>query len=191
MPFRIDSPAATISAPHPRHLAKTMFFQELILEVPDDINTALYTRYLALAGTDRIRGTHYLEGRFENSYIGETDIPDITSILTLVKRHAARHLGLAEQALKAGFWFNAMGPGQRTLPHHHDENDELLSAVYYIRVPENSGDLILHAADEIIRIRPRGGKLVMFAPAVVHEVTANLSQELRLSVAFNIGPADR
>ncbi|MBI5460878.1 MAG: 2OG-Fe(II) oxygenase [Gammaproteobacteria bacterium] len=167
-----------------------MFFQELIVENPHALNAGLYARFMELTGTDRVRQTHYFAGRFENSYIGETDIPDIASILDRVKQQAGRHLGLAVEALKAGFWFNAMGPGQRTLPHHHDENDELLSAVYYIRVPENSGDLILHTAGNHISIRPQEGKLVLFAPAMVHEVTTNLSSELRLSVAINIGPAN-
>lgn len=168
-----------------------MFYKKLIIENPDRINTRLYARFRALAGTGRIRGTHYVGGRFENSYIEETHIAEIAPLLALVKQHAGRHLGLAETALKAGFWFNAMGPGQRTLPHHHDENDELLSAVYYIHVPENSGDLILHIAGDRFSIRPQEGMLVMFAPAMVHEVTTNLSPELRLSVAVNIGPADK
>ena len=47
---------------------------------------------------------------------------------------------------------HAMDAGQRTTLHHHDENDELLSAVYYIRVPENSGNLILHDAGKKISI---------------------------------------
>lgn len=168
-----------------------MFFKELFIENPHALNTRLYTRYLELAGTDRIRGTHFFGGRFENSYIEKSDIPDIASVLARVTQEAGLHLGMAVEKLRAGFWFNAMGPGQRTLPHHHDENDELLSAVYYICVPENSGDLILHVAGDRIRIRPEEGKLVMFAPAVLHEVTPNLSPELRLSVAFNIGPAER
>jgi predicted 2-oxoglutarate/Fe(II)-dependent dioxygenase YbiX len=92
--------------------------------------------------------------------------------------------------LKAGFWFNAMEAGQRTTLHHHDENDELLSAVYYIRVPENSGELILHDAGKQVSIQPQAGKLVMFAPKVLHEVAANLGTGLRLSVAMNVGPAD-
>ncbi len=62
--------------------------------------------------------------------------------------------------------------------------------MYYIRVPENSGDLILHDADNRICIHPQEGKLVLFSPTVPHEVTTNLSAELRLSVAMNIGPAD-
>lgn len=168
---------------------KIMFFNEVMLRCPHGINTRLYTRFMALADTDRIRGTHFVGGRFENSYVDAADMPDIAPLLTQVIGHASQRLDLPVQALKAGFWFNAMGPGQRTLPHHHDEDDELLSAVYYIRVPENSGNLILHVADDRITIRPQEGKLVMFAPALVHEVTENLSQELRLSVAINIGPA--
>jgi hypothetical protein len=58
-------------------------------------------------------------------------------------------------------------------------------------VPENSGDLILHTAGSSISIRPQEGKLVLFAPAILHEVTTNLSAELRLSVAVNIGPSDQ
>ena len=167
-----------------------MFFQELSVENPHTLNASLYARYMELVGSDRIRQTHYFAGRFENSYIAETDIPGITSLLTHVKLQAGRSLGQAVETLKIGFWFNAMGPGQLTAPHHHDENDELLSAVYYIRVPENSGDLILHDAGNSISIRPQEGKLVLFAPNLLHEVTANLSPELRLSVAMNIGPAD-
>ena len=175
----------------PRHSGKNMFFQELTVENSHTLNASLYARYMELAGTDRIRQTHHFAGRFENTYIEAADIPDITSILTLVKQQAGRSLGLAVETLTAGFWFNAMGPGQRTAPHHHDENDELLSAVYYIRVPENSGDLILHTAGNSISIRPQEGKLVLFAPAILHEVTTNLSAELRLSVAVNIGPSDQ
>ena len=160
-----------------------------MLDCPDNLNTGLYTRFMALRDAARIRGTHHVGGRFENSYVDAADIPDIASVLTRVKRQAALQLGVPEQDLKAGFWFNAMGPGQRTLPHHHDEDDELLSAVYYVRVPENSGDLILHVEEDRITIRPQEGKLVMFAPALVHEVTENLSQALRLSVAINVGPA--
>lgn len=167
-----------------------MFFQEVMLGHSHAFHVALHARFLQLAEANRIQQTHYLEGRFENTYATPTDIPDITPVLASVKKHAGRCLGVPAETLKAGFWFNAMDPGQRTLPHHHDENDELLSAVYYIRVPENSGDLILHLAGDHIIIRPQEGKLVLFSPELLHEVTPNLSAEMRLSVALNIGPAN-
>jgi hypothetical protein len=167
-----------------------MHFQELTLEDSAGLNDRLYTRFMELYGTDRVRQTHHFEGRFENSYLQLSDIPDIATVLDVMKQQAAQFLGIPEATLKTGFWFNAMDEGQRTSLHHHDENDELLSAVYYIRVPENSGDLILHDGGNTVRIKPQEGKLVMFAPDVLHEVTSHLGSGLRLSVAMNVGPLD-
>jgi hypothetical protein len=167
-----------------------MIYQELTLGEPDKLNASLYARFMELSGTDRVRQTHHFAGRFENTYIKEADIPEIAVVLNLVKQQAGQLLGTEADTLKAGFWFNAMEAGQRTTLHHHDENDELLSAVYYIRVPENSGELILHDADRKVCIQPQEGKLVMFAPDMLHEVTDNLGSGLRLSVGMNIGPAE-
>lgn len=167
-----------------------MLFQELTLENAAKLNAGLYARFMELSGTDRVRRSHYFEDRFENIYIEETDIQDISLLLNVVKQQAAQLLDIPANTLQAGFWFNAMGAGQRTAMHHHDENDELLSAVYYIRVPENSGDLILYDGGNEVIIRPQEGKLVMFPPGVLHEVTTNLSSELRLSVGMNVGPAE-
>jgi hypothetical protein len=167
-----------------------MLFRELIVAESDKLNVSLYQRFLELSGTDRVRQTHYFAGRFENAYIEVADIPDIATVLNVFKQQAGQLLDIPADTLKAGFWFNAMEAGQRTTLHHHDENDELLSAVYYIRVPENSGNLILHDTGKKISIQPRAGKLVMFTPGVLHEVTAHSGTGLRLSVAMNVGPAD-
>ena len=167
-----------------------MLFQELILDAPDKLNTSLYERFMELSGTERIRQSHHFGDRFENTYIEEVDIPEMAAVLNVLKQQAGQLLGISADKLKAGFWFNAMEAGHRTTLHHHDENDELLSAVYYIRVPENSGDLILHEGDEQVSIQPQEGKLVMFAPDLLHEVTAHLGSGLRLSVAMNVGPVD-
>jgi hypothetical protein len=165
-----------------------MLFKELTLTKPRAFNDDLHARFLELSDAGRVRQSHHFEGRFENIYIEESDIPAITTLLTLVQQQACQLLGVAPEKLKTGFWFNAMEAGQRTAPHHHDENDELLSAVYYIRVSDNSGDLVLHGNDGKIRVQPQEGKLVMFAPDVLHEVTVNHSAEMRLSVAMNVGP---
>ncbi len=165
-----------------------MHFREFNLAAPAALNAHLYARFLELAGSDRVRHTHHFAGRFENTYIAIQDIPEVVTVLDVFRQQAAQWLGVNADMLKAGFWFNAMGPGHVTSPHHHDEDDELLSAVYYIRVPENSGDLILYEDDLPVRVQPVEGKLVMFAPALLHEVTMNHSPELRLSVAMNIGP---
>ena len=167
-----------------------MFYGEVTLAAPERLNASLFERFMELRDSDRVRRSHYFGDRFETIYINEADSPDIATVLNAVKQQAGQLLGIPVDALKAGFWFNAMDAGQRTTLHHHDENDELLSAVYYIRVPENSGNLILHEDGKEILIQPEEGKLVMFAPAMLHEVTANLGPGLRLSVGMNVGPAD-
>jgi len=168
-----------------------MIFRETSLANPEGLNDCLFDRFTELSAAGRLRQTHFFGGRFENTYIEEAAIPEIAGVLDFVRQQAGALLGMAPGQLKTGFWFNAMQHGQRTLPHHHDENDELLSAVYYIRVPGDSGDLLLYDGDRKVTIRPAEGKLVMFAPATPHEVTVNNSMELRLAVAVNIGPASQ
>ena len=165
-----------------------MLFQELTVADPVALNARLSARFTELCAIGRIRQSHHFEGRFENIYIDETNIPDIATVLDILKQQTEQWLGVKADTLKVGFWFNVMEAGQRTAPHHHDENDELLSAVYYIRVSENSGDLILHDNGKRVSIQPQEGKLVMFAPGVLHEVTVNLGKEMRLSVGMNVGP---
>jgi len=167
-----------------------MLFHELIFETTDTLNASLYARFMELYASGRTRQTHHVEGRFENNYIEAAAIPDIVTVLDVVKQHAGQLLDRPADSLRAGFWFNVMQAGHRTSLHHHDENDELLSAVYYIRVPEHSGNLILHDKDRKVSVQAQQGKLVMFAPGVMHEVTAHLGTGVRLSVAMNIGPAD-
>jgi hypothetical protein len=167
-----------------------MLYQEVTPDLPDRLNEALYERFMALSGTERVRQTHFFAGRFENIYMDAADIPEIGMVLDVVRQQAGRLLDIPADRLKVGFWFNAMQAGHQTSLHHHDENDELLSAAYYIRVPENSGKLVLHDADRRVSIEPRAGKLVMFAPGVLHEVTVHQGKGLRLSVGMNVGPAE-
>jgi hypothetical protein len=164
-----------------------MIFQEARLANPGPLNARLYARFLELSGTDRARQTHFFAGRFENIYLDAADLPEMETVLELFRQQAGLWLDIDPGKLRVGFWFNAMGPGHVTSPHHHDENEELLAAVYYVRVPEDSGELVLYDKDETVRVTPQEGKLVMFTPSLMHEVTVNNSRELRLSVGMNIG----
>ena len=167
-----------------------MLYQEYTLANPAKLNARLLERFLALSATDRFRATHHFGGRFENIYIDRSDIPEIDTVLDMLKQQASQLLGLPVASLKAGFWFNAMEAGHHTSLHHHDENDELLSAAYYVKVPAHSGDLVLHDGDERVSVHPAAGKLVMFAPGLLHEVTTHRGSGLRLSIGMNVGPVE-
>ena len=151
----------------------------------DTLNEALLQGFLDHQHDAGIKRTHLFNGRYENIYLTPTQIPEIRELLDEACVHASRILGMDE--LQAGCWFNHMPPGAVTTLHSHDDDDELLSAVYYVSVPENSGSLVIHQHDEQHVITPEEGKFVFFAPDVAHEVSENLSTRERLSIGINFG----
>jgi len=138
---------------------------------------------------DSTRKSHHFFGRYENIYIDTDKIPALTDILNAAKRFSAEILCCDVSELKAGLWFNIMNPGDKTSLHRHDDDDELLSAVYYVQVAENSGTLNLRKAPVEVQVTPETGMFVFFKPDMPHEVSENLSKECRISLGINIGPA--
>lgn len=153
------------------------------------LNTHVRTAFDAQCRSADLLRSHYFHGRFENIYVPLERIPGLRPLLEFTERAAGEVLGEPGRPLRTGFWFNLMQPGEVTTLHTHDEDDELLSAVYYLSVPPDSGDLILHPASGAVRITPRAGRLVMFSPDLPHEVGENRSAEARLSIGMNLGPA--
>lgn len=98
-------------------------------------------------------------------------------------------------------WANIKEPGESIEAHAH--NDASLTATYYIRAKENSGDLVLLSTENIIddrgafirndkselkhiHIEPKEGLLVFFPAYVIHEVQENKSNDLRISLSTDI-----
>ncbi|VAW68500.1 hypothetical protein MNBD_GAMMA10-2801 [hydrothermal vent metagenome] len=137
------------------------------------------------------RKSHHFDGRYENIYISTEKIPALSQILHAAKQLAASILACSPEDLKAGLWFNVMNPGDKTTLHRHDDDDELLSGVYYVQVSENSGTLLLNQPPVQTRVTPKEGLFVLFTPDMPHEVTENLSQQRRISLGINIGPVHK
>lgn len=132
--------------------------------------------------------SHFVQGRFENLYPPRDRLPLIEPLISAVSQAARRILGRTDD-FRVGFWINRMAPGHLTSRHSHEENDELLSAVYYVQVPQDSGQLVFHQQGASLRITPEAGMLLLFAPWLEHEVDPHRGEGVRLSVAFNLGPA--
>jgi hypothetical protein len=152
-----------------------------------DINRAILAEYTALRDDPAVQRSHFFAGRYENVYVPEARMPALQPVLAAARRGAAEYLQQPGLELSVGFWLNEMGPGQVTLPHRHDEDDELVSGVYYVRVPEDSGELVLTHGGISARFTPVAGQFVFFPPNVLHEVTQNRSTETRLSIGMNFG----
>ena len=170
------------------HHTFTIHYRVTRVADSESLNEALRAQYRALkdAGHEEMTYSHYFEGRYENIYVPDTVLTTVRPLLETARREAATFLQ-RETLPDAGFWMNEMAPGHVTLAHRHDADDELLSGVYYVDVPEHSGDLVLEQGRVTTRIQPQAGMLVLFPPDVLHHVTQNLGEKTRLSIGMNFG----
>ena len=165
-------------------------YQKITSTHGERLNKIIMEGFLDNYQRNDIRKTHLFDGRYENIYLTEHEIPALGEIIAEATKYAEDILQVKH--LRAGFWFNFMPPGSSTTLHTHDDEDELLSAVYYVNVPEGSGNLVIyHRTDKPgprkIEIVPEEGEFIFFKPDVPHEVTRNNSAQSRLSIGFNFG----
>ena len=87
------------------------------------------------------------------------------------------------------FWFNIAAHGEFTGWHDHKERSEL-SGVYYLHVPDNSGDIHFRKKDDDEtfewQMKSQTGKLVLFDSNIEQSLPENKSKENRISIAFNL-----
>ena len=154
-----------------------------------DVNAKVVEKFGLLAEEDFKEKTHLFNGRYENIYLEVNKIPELKVIVNTALEQAASILKLKKESLESGFWLNEMNAGDVTTAHTHDDDDELLSCVYYIKVPDNSGNLIITENKKTHTITPEEGCFIFFSPDTLHEVSKNNSTQSRLSIAFNFGLA--
>lgn len=131
------------------------------------------------------------------------------TIHELVTKHAIKYVQEAREVegLEIEFdfdfgWVNVKEPGQRIDMHAHA--DSTITSTYYIKVPENSGNISFVDISELVivdgeyisknpspkikSITPKEGHLIFFPSYVMHEVEQNKSNDLRISLStdFNL-----
>lgn len=96
----------------------------------------------------------------------------------------------------SNLWANINYKGDINWPHNHGGD---LSGAYYIKVPENSGNLeFVRYSDRLTKLgsffnknyckilKPQKDKLILFDSACLHLVTKNNNVEPRISLSFNL-----
>lgn len=78
-------------------------------------------------------------------------------------------------------WLNINYPGSYNSSHTHSGCKR--SAVYYVKTPEDCGNLIFTNSDK--EVEPKPGMLITFDSSAKHAVTPNFSDDTRISFAFN------
>ena len=102
------------------------------------------------------------------------------------------------------YWININGKGGFNIPHVHPFS--LVSAVYYVNVPKDSGRLVfenpIQQHDYVMKpdtvetfnginsgywnVEPEQGELIIFPSWLRHWVEPNNTNENRISIAFNL-----
>lgn len=86
-------------------------------------------------------------------------------------------------------WLNISSFGNYNGLHTHSKSfSNLLSGVFYLKTPKNAGNIMFHNPIDInhsLEFTPEEGDLLIFPRILAHAVSPNLSQEDRISIAFN------
>lgn len=79
-------------------------------------------------------------------------------------------------------WPNVRSPGLGIENHAHP--DTSFAVTYYVKTPENCGDLLCYMQDgKPLRIKPEPGLIVILPFYVLHEIEINKSNDLRISIS--------
>ena len=110
---------------------------------------------------------------------------------------------LSRKPVCGNMWANINYPGCYNRPHIHPNS--LFSGVYFVKTPQNSGNLMLYdprpgvqmtmpnrkegkLSPELwreVHYEPKAGRCIMFPSWLWHEVKPNQSNDIRISVSFN------
>lgn len=93
-------------------------------------------------------------------------------------QHAFASLQIAE------WWFNCGAPGDESRWHSH--TPYLWAAVLYVQMPEHAGAIEFKRQAEFQIWEPKVGDLILFPGNLAHRVHKNLSDQFRISAAFNL-----
>ena len=113
-----------------------------------------------------------------------------------------------DQKIKiSSMWAIINKGGAANARHHHGNSD--ISAAYYVRAPENCGDIVFYdprpapvfshpkakspnSLNAMINsIKPIEGYLILFPSYLEHSVNSNISKNERIVISFNIRISNR
>jgi uncharacterized protein (TIGR02466 family) len=131
------------------------------------------------------------------------EFTELISCVSHVAKSILRFLRIGEEAFEiTGCWATVLAKGAVHKAHSHPNN--FLSGVYYVRIHPGSDTINFHdprSQTRVIRppvveltsantdqvvVRVTNGTLLMFPSYLEHSVDANMSEQERISISFNI-----
>ena len=187
-------------------MIKAAYFPTIIYAKDVQLDNRLFEREV-LAWADKDKG---IKRTNMNGWHSTTDMHKIPVFKPLVDELFRMQMEIYKEELLSrepiigNMWANINPPGGYNRPHIHPNSH--FSGVYYIKAPQNSGDIVFNdprsGAHMImperikdikppshlwreVRINPLEGRLIMFPSWLWHCVDPNESNDIRISVSFN------
>lgn len=82
------------------------------------------------------------------------------------------------------YWSQIHRPLESTNTHHHGDYE--MAFVYYVKVPEGSGDIVFEVEHLNKSLQPEERDLIVFPGWLKHRVSKNMSNDIRVSIAGNL-----
>ena len=132
-----------------------------------------------------------------------TELDQLMSCVNSATHKVLRFLNIGATDIEVtGCWANVIGAGASHRMHSHPNN--YLSGVYYVRAPASANTINFHDprpqasiirppvtqltgrnTDQVV-VEVKDGTLVLFPSYLQHSVDPNESNELRISISFNL-----
>ena len=138
---------------------------------------------------------NYSKRKSNKNYASRSE--DIVMPVNKSVKKIAKELSLAHQKhfgkrlnILQDHWAQVHFKNESTQFHYHLGSDVDMVGVYYVKVPPNSGDLILrykkHELDRSEWIfSPKENGFIMFEPGMVHGVSPNKNEKPRICISMN------
>lgn len=121
-------------------------------------------------GSIQIHQDQWMEENYHSPYIDDIFWKELKKFISKIHN---KHID-------GQLWLNLNYESSYNSPHTHQGQ---YSGVFYIKAPENSGNIVFPKTDE--SVTPKENLLLLFNSDVMHAVEPNLSDDVRISIAFN------
>jgi uncharacterized protein (TIGR02466 family) len=167
--------------------------EQQYFEVESQIKAALQPN----SWGDNVSTTAFVEGNLIERY-GLTKLKEFILESALEYQRQIHRIPIPLDIL--GSWANYYSP--RNYQNTHDHGNTEISGAYYIKTNTKDGNFRLHPPSTIMGVTkvdgknlfsynpveytPQEGKLLLFPSWALHSVKANMTDDTRISVAFNL-----
>jgi len=135
----------------------------------------------------------------KKNYNSIEEIQPFLDIVTLATSKIYEAYAVDKKAVLSEYWFNLNRNKDFNWPHTHPHS--FFSAVFYIKYPPDSGKIVFDRPDPLndwikfksvnernaptLTVEPRSNMLLIFPSYYRHKVDQNLTDEERITMAFN------